>query len=396
MRILLVGSRFPWPPWRGNQLRTVQWLDALDDRERMLICPAGNGAVPATGTGVELRTVPSGRLGAIVGLAAAAVTGRPAQEGIYGSAAARRTVAETVAGWRPDVAVVQMVRCGWAADEIRRTAPGLPLVFDAIDCMALHFERAAASAPAVRRPFYFVEAGRCLRREAELVRTAAVTTAVSARDLAALGASATGRVVPVTGGQEAGGGGPESRAPVILLSGNLGYGPTVRAAHRFAGRVWPRLRERLPAASWVLAGARPARSIRCLAALPGVEVFGDVDDLGVFLGRARVAIAPMASGSGVPIKILEAMAAGVPVVADPWSAAGLEDPGAVVVADDDSGWVEALHRLLVDGPAAAEQATRGREVWRTHYSPARIRAAVRAAVDAAVVPPAHRGGPGTV
>lgn len=381
MRILLVTSRFPLPSWRGNQLRTIQWLDALADHECFLLCPPGTG--PGTHRlQTDLRSLPHNRVAGLVGLLTAVLKGRPAQEGLYDSRAARRVVAETTADRRPDVAVIQMVRCGWAMDAIRAVDPTLPVLFDAIDCMALHYERAASAVRRLLAPAYRLEAGRCLRRESELVRHAAVTTAVSARDLRALGAGRRGMVVPVTGGSTAESGRRSDGEATVLLSGNLGYRPTVLAALWFADKVWPTLRELVPSARWVLAGARPDPAVRRLASRPGIEVHGDVDDLGKFLDRASVAIAPMASGSGVPIKILEAMAAGVPVVVDPWSAAGLEDPSAVVVADDDAAWVAALHRLLGDPDEAASQAARGSEVWRRHYRPDRVRARIREAVDA--------------
>jgi len=70
----------------------------------------------------------------------------------------------------------------------------------------------------------------------------------------------------------------------------------------------------VPEARWVLAGARPPRAVRRLAALPGVEVHPDVPDLDPYLAAATVAVAPMPTGSGVPMKVLEAWAAGIPVV----------------------------------------------------------------------------------
>ncbi len=383
MRILLVTSRFPLPSWRGNQLRTTQWLDALADHECLLLCPPGQGSEEDR-LRAEIRPLPHSRLAGSLGLLTAVVRGRPAQEGLYDSRAAKRVVAETTADWRPDAAVVQMVRCGWAMDAIRDAAPTLPVLFDAIDCMALHYERAASFAGMMTRPAYHLEADRCRRREGQLVGHAAVTTAVSGRDLRALGAESRGLVVPVTGGSQATTGFRPDGEPIVLLSGNLGYRPTVRAALWFADRVWPALHDLVPSARWVLAGARPSAALRRLATRSGIEIHGDVDDLGAFLDRATVAIAPMASGSGVPIKILEAMAAGVPVVVDPWSAAGLEDPSAVVVADDDAAWVRALSRLLADPEDAAAQAVRGIEVWNAHYRPDRVQERIRGAVDAAV------------
>lgn len=381
MRILLVASRFPLPPWRGNQLRTVQWLDALADHRCALLCPAGDASVTMTGERLEVITLPRRAAGGIVGAAAGFLRGRPAQEGLYGGAAARRLLDEVLTSFVPDLVVVQMVRSAWAVGRLSALPNRPRVLFDAIDCMGMHFERAASSVNRILRPIYRLEARRCREREAELVRRAAVTTAVSRRDLEALAAGARGHVVPVTGGVAGGRRRTPPACPTVLLSGNLGYRPTVRAACWFAARVWPELRRRVPTARWILAGARPAAAVRRLGRLDGVEVHGDVADLGAFLDRATVAIAPMAEGSGVPIKVLEAMAAGVPVVADPWAAGGLLDVEAVAVAADAAEWARVLQRLLTDPVAARDQVAAGAEAWRNHYHPRRVRQAVRAAVS---------------
>ncbi|HSO22465.1 MAG TPA: glycosyltransferase, partial [Chondromyces sp.] len=92
-------------------------------------------------------------------------------------------------------------------------------------------------------------------------------------------------------------------------------------------------------------------------------------------------------GSGVPLKVLEAMAAGVPVVAHPWAADGLarEAAGAVIVADGSEAWVEALVRLLDDAVAARTQGELGREAWRRLYHPEVVADQIRAIVVEAAV-----------
>jgi hypothetical protein len=300
---------------------------------------------------------------------------------LFTSPNAKRLLVAAVSEWRPDLAVVQMVRCGWALETIRALRPGLPLIFDAIDCMALHYRRAAEHVSLMVRPAHRLEASRCQRREQELVESAWLTTAVSRRDLEALAPGEKGRVVPVAAGtvpiREKRSAGP----PTVLMSGNLGYRPTVNAVRWFSHRVWPGLRGRVPPVRWILAGARPARSIRRLASVPGVEVHGDVADLGKYLRRASVAIAPMTIGSGVPIKILEAMAAGVPVVANPWSAQGLEDATGVAVADDENQWIDVIEQILRGGAFAEAQADRGFKVWREHYEPGHVAGRIRDVVE---------------
>jgi len=381
MRVLLVTSRFPLPAWRGNQVRTVEWLEALRGHDLGLVCPEPpdrtRGELPA-----EVSHYSVGAISRCTGLLRAAVSGLPLQEGLYDSGTARRALSAMLRSWRPDVVVVQMVRCAWAAEMVWKVSPSVPVVFDSIDAMGLHFERAAAVAAPVLAAAYRAEAKRCRRRERMLVTRARTSVTVSDRDLAVLGVpEGQGRVIPVAGRPAMGSESPRTE-PVVLLSGNLGYRPTVQGAEWFAREVWPCIHQRIPEARWILAGARPARAVWRLAELPGVEVHADVPDLGPFLQSARVAVAPMSSGSGVPMKVLEALAAGVPAVAHPWAAEGLSGEGgrAVAAPANAAEWVEELERLLTDSEAAGDLGERGHALWQQVYHPERIAEQIRQVV----------------
>jgi len=384
MRVLLVTSRFPLPAWRGNQVRTVEWLEALHGHDLGLVCPE-----PSDRTSGELSADVShysqGAVSRCIGLLQAAVSGLPLQEGLYDSRTARRTLSAMLRSWRPDVVVVQMVRCAWAAATVWKVSPSVPVVFDSIDAMGLHFDRAAAVAAPALAVAYRAEAKRCRRRERMLVTRSRFSVAVSERDLAALGVpEGQGCVIPVAGRPTVGSEIPRTE-PLVLLSGNLGYRPTVQGAEWFGREVWPFIHERIPEARWILAGARPARAVQRLAELPGVEVHADVPDLEPFLQSARVAIAPMSSGSGVPMKVLEALAAGVAAVAHPWAAEGLSGGGAEAVATPANAaeWVEELERLLIDSEAARDLGERGHELWQQVYHPERVAEQIRQVVTEA-------------
>jgi glycosyltransferase involved in cell wall biosynthesis len=398
MRILMITSRFPWPPWRGNQIRTVQWLEALADHDGheghdvTLLAPPAPCGVSLDGRTVHAayRLPLATRL---AGLGLAALDGRPLQEGWSTSRSGRQRLGELLdaaGGPAWDLAIVQMVRCGWALDLLRELAPDVPVVLDAIDSMSLHFERTAADGGPVLRPLARCEARRCRAREHRLVRQAELTIAVAGPDLEALDPPlGHGLVIPVAGRlppADRPAGAAAVRPGLILLSGNLGYRPTLRGALWFAEEVWPALHRRVPGCRWRLAGARPPRAVRRLARLPGVELVADPDDLGPHIAAATVAIAPMQTGSGVPMKVLEAWAAGVPIVATPQAAAGL-DPGtldALEVADGGEAWVERLAQLLADQGRRQALAAAGRAAWQRRYHPDLIRRALReAAVRAA-------------
>lgn len=386
MRVTLITSRYPLPSWRGNQVRTVEWLDALSEHDLELICPESGGEGPGQ-LAVRVRHYPLGILSRSQSLIRAVVSGRPMQEGLYESAPARRLVKAAVQSFHPDLVIVQMVRCAWAAEAVWDWNTSVPVIFDSIDAMGLHFERAALTAAVPLAVAYRAEAERCRRRERALVEKARFSVAVSRRDIEALNVpDGRSRVIPVAG-RETETTAAESTMPGVLLSGNLGYRPTVKGAQWFASEVWPGILQRVPEARWVLAGARPDPAMRRLARLQGVEIHADVPDLGDYLRSARVAIAPMSSGSGVPMKVLEAMAAGVPTVVHPWAADGLAEGAAetVAVASRAEDWVDTIAGLLEDAGTARDLGERGRELWRRHYHPDVVASQIRDVVAEAAL-----------
>jgi len=367
----------------------VEWVRALSDGEVGVVAPRpADPACAAELAALGAEPILHGRsaASAAIGVVAAGLSGRPLQEGLYAVGHARKRLAEALAAKDWDLVVIQLVRCAWAAEVAAEVAPGTPLLFDAIDAMGLHFRRSARG-----RPFPFgvpalLEARRCAARERWLASRSRLSVAVSRRDLEALGAPpGRARLVPVSAKERPDAGRPPS-VPTVLLSGNLGYRPSVIAARSFARQVWPELRRRVPGARWVLAGARPARAVRALDRLAGVTVAADVADLGPFLADATVAIAPMATGSGVPMKVLEAWSARLPVIAHPWAAAGLEAEAGrdLLTASTAAEWVGQLERLLTEPAARAELAAAGHRAWESTYSPERVGEAIRSAVSEAV------------
>ena len=114
----------------------------------------------------------------------------------------------------------------------------------------------------------------------------------------------------------------------------------------------------VPGARLELIGTEPAAQVRALAGLPGVTVRGHVVDLNAALNEAAVFVAPLRFAAGVQNKVLEAMAAGLPVVTTSEVNEGLRaTPGEhLLLADDDEGLAAAAVGLLGD---AAERARLG-------------------------------------
>ncbi|HET9795991.1 MAG TPA: glycosyltransferase, partial [Thermoanaerobaculia bacterium] len=163
---------------------------------------------------------------------------------------------------------------------------------------------------------------------------------------------------------------PDGRAPAtIAFTGNLGYFPNVDAITWFGREILPAVRREIPEAVFAVSGARPARAIRSLAAAGALRLEGDVDRIEETLGGASVAVAPMRAGSGQLLKILEAMASGVPVVATPLAASAFDFVAGreLLVAEDAGAFASAVARLLRDPGEAQAMAKRARKTVEERY-----------------------------
>lgn len=164
-------------------------------------------------------------------------------------------------------------------------------------------------------------------------------------------------------------GGTASRR--IIFVGAMDYPPNNDAAVFFANRIWPHIRKRLEGAELAIVGSNPFPAVLALRELPGVTVTGFVPDVRPYYRDALAAIVPLHTGGGTRLKILEAMAAGVPVVSTPLGAEGLDvaDGENLLLAepDDAEGWIDRLVRLE-DSPALRGKLTEaGLQLVRSRY-----------------------------
>jgi glycosyltransferase involved in cell wall biosynthesis len=155
----------------------------------------------------------------------------------------------------------------------------------------------------------------------------------------------------------------------LLFSGTLDYRPNVDAAVWLARTVWPRLRARWPELTLGLFGQRPAPAVRALGALPGVIVTGPAPDDRPYLWGAGVYAVPMRYGGGVRLKLLNALAAGCPVISTTMGAEGIavEHGRDLLLADRPEDWVRQVGRLLAEPELRARLIAAGRALVETGY-----------------------------
>jgi glycosyltransferase involved in cell wall biosynthesis len=154
-------------------------------------------------------------------------------------------------------------------------------------------------------------------------------------------------------------------APTLLFAGQMDYLPNVDAVAVLAREVLPLLRRRFPGLRLLVVGRCPTPTVRALAALPGVTVTGAVPEVRPYYERAWLFVAPLQIAPGVQTKVMEAMAAGIPVVTSSAVARGLRDGGVVpgedlLVADGPAAIADAVARLLASPAERTALASRAR------------------------------------
>lgn len=152
--------------------------------------------------------------------------------------------------------------------------------------------------------------------------------------------------------------------PAVVFTGKMDYRPNVDAMLWFHGRVWPLVRRAAPDARLYVVGKSPHPRLAPLSHDPSVTVTGWVPEVLPYLGGADVVVAPMRTGGGTQLKVLEAMATGRPLVTTTFGAEGVGlTPGRhALVEDEPEGMARAIATLLTDANAGRALGAAGREL----------------------------------
>ena len=154
----------------------------------------------------------------------------------------------------------------------------------------------------------------------------------------------------------------------------MDYHANIDGTVNFAREVWPTVHERNPELVFTIVGRDPAAEIRQLASIRGIEVTGTVADVRPFYREAIAAIVPLNVGGGSRLKILEAMAAGIPVVSTTLGAQGLavQHGKNILVADANEQLAEAIVSVVENEGRRKELGAAGRALVTDHYDWSRL------------------------
>ncbi len=397
-RVLFLSPRPPFPPNKGDKIRTHQVFAALADScdvfaasfvanaqeradfEQVAACCIDSLAVPRRAWIGLVRGVVEQLRGGTVTL------------GAYAS----RALHARVAAWSAESPFDAVYAFGGAMAPFASAAEARRRVLDLCDAdsekwlsyAGLTAQDAYAARPGgggIRRRIYAREGRRLRRCELTWLDAFDAVTVVTRREARVLDATgARGNLQVVSNAApiiESAPPASQSR-PIVSFTGALDYKPNVDGLLWFVRDVWPIVRSQVPAARLRIVGRAPVRSLRQMHGIDNVEVIADVPSITPHLLASRVAIAPMRLSRGLPNKVLEAMGAARPVVSTPAVGASLQAVRQrdVLVSERaaDFGW--SVTRLLCDDAECDRVGEAGREFVRLYHDREAIAACWRATI----------------
>ena len=384
MKLLVLSSRPPWPPTRADQLTVERLLRFLAGRgvEADLACFVENDAegralrdeLGSVCRAVATVTLPRWR--SYGDTARSLPTRTPMQVAYYRSAAMARLIEERVAHEQYDLVYAHLIRMAEYARHL-----SLPKALGLQISQALNLRRMVdnVSDPA-RRLFYRLEAAKVRSYEAEVCRDFDRVFVVGRRDRDELVKTApVDNVVIQPHGQDVPAAerlaGARRETGAIVMCGVMATYTNVDAAAWFAREVFPLVERDVPGASFWIVGRQPQRELLALARPPHVVVTGEVADVYDWLLRAEVGVVPLRVGAGMQNKLLQEMAAGLPVVATPVANEGVqaEDGTQLWLREEPHAFAEAVIALLRDRAARARLGAAARAfverqwTWEAHF-----------------------------
>jgi len=324
MRILCVATKLPWPPRDGGRLALALTLRGLAHagHEIRLIAPA-SGDETAYDEGVEqisVQRVDVPRISWSAAALRALHSRRSLSVARHHHIEMERAVGDALAHWHPDVLHAEQLQA--LANCAPALRAGVPVVLR-MQNVESQLWRQTAAMRSLAWPLAF-EADRLQAEERQAVAIAAHTITLSENDAVALRELCPSAMVsridslPPAFSQRLPAGRRVEGEPAIVLSGSAGWRPNYQAARWFLREVSQRIRERLPRAVVHVFGGDAIASAQNLRWHPA-----PVDSIDAFPEDAIAAV-PLFVGSGIRMRILEAWARGLPVVATSKAANGLD------------------------------------------------------------------------
>ncbi|MBI3142621.1 MAG: glycosyltransferase [Bacteroidetes bacterium] len=352
MKLLVLASRFPYPLEKGDKLRIYQQIKGLSRQHSIVLVALTDKGLSTEQIAqldkycTKIYTFRLHKVGIYLRLIWWFMNGRSLQVGYFTSPILKYKINRIIERERPDHIYCQLVRMAEYAKPVYHIAKTL----DYMDAFSKGMERQAESSPWYLKWIYQAESKRLREYEARIFYEFDSHTIISVQDRNAIANPQANTIEVVPNGVDVQAFWYASQPKPsydVLFVGNMGYYPNVKAAQYLIEVLLPLLKQFKPNINICICGANPTQQVLALAQ-PGVQVLGWADDILAVYHSAKVFVAPLFHGSGLQNKILEAMAAGIPVVTTQLTnnAIGANENTEIVIANTADEFTQSILGLL--------------------------------------------------
>jgi glycosyltransferase involved in cell wall biosynthesis len=374
MRLLQLAPKVPWPPEDGGRVASrvlaLSLLRAGAQVRLLSLNPAKHhvetAALPAEARAVRLRTVDHDTSLSVAGFLGSLLRGTSYNVDRFRSAAFDRQIVAAIREEPPDIVLLESLYLLPCLPALRR-ATRAPIVLRSYNVEHEIWDRLASGERSLARRLLLSHLARRLRSFEVAARdepdAIVPVTAEDAETYRRIGTTVPIHVAPVgletTLVPDRSG---EGERRTLVFLGALDWRPNLEGVRWFLERVWPAVRKVVPEAQLVVGGSNPPAGLERTCSGEGVTFAGRVPDAHAFFASGAAMVVPLLSGGGMRVKILEAMALGVPVVSTRLGATGIEarDGTEIRLADEPDSMAAACVELLSDPTGAAELGRAGR------------------------------------
>lgn len=351
MRIAFCTHSFPFPPTKGEKQRAFNIIRHLANSHEVSVFSLSRNSIAQSDiraleeVGVSVKTYELSPLSAMFRAGLGIALGRTATESFFYSKQLLEDLESSISEKSLD-----LIFCYCSSTAYYGLAfDSTPRIIDLVDVDSVKWGEFQKQASLPMSWIYQIEARRLQSFETQITnsfKTVFVTTEHEKRMLS----NASKSIEVLTNGIELLETQPVEKRErgVVLFTGQMDYLPNVDAASYFSKEILPKIQKTHSKAKFQIVGRNPSSTLKKLCC--NSEIVGEVTSVHPYLARAEVFVAPMRLGQGVQIKVLEAMAAKLPVVASSRVARGLSARAGTdfILANSADDFSKEVTRLLND------------------------------------------------
>lgn len=379
MKILFLSAWFPYPPDNGSRIRVYNLMKALAREHKVYLISllqddSRRENADKLSDICEVVSLHESRWFSPRGVKSVLgfFSSRPRSAVSTYDRAVHQAVRNAIVSISPDLIAVSTLG---VAEYVDRGC-GVPMVLDEHNCEYAVLRRSADRTPGkLKQLRYALGWKKYARWESMICAAFDAVAMVSDDDKRMILDAASGlsdvRVIP--NGVDVDHYDPgvwEPQSDTLLYNGALTYGANLDAVRYYVDRIYPLLSSRLPDVRLLVTGRTGGVDLTGIGDCPGVERTGYVQDIRDVLKKSAACVVPLREGGGSRLKILEAMAAGVPVVSTSMGAEGINAVSGthLLIADTPEAFADAIVRVLEDNELRSNLRSAARSLVEQYYS----------------------------